>query len=98
MKVVTGPPRDWGLAERERAVTVGVYDGLHAGHRAVLALLGAVAVLLGIAAAAHNFVTGQIGWNTFFTIAQTVVAAALMVIVMQDAQDGQDRQASGEKV
>ena len=42
----------------------------------MFALLGAAAVLLGIAAAAHNFVTGQIGWNTAFTIAQTVVAAA----------------------
>jgi len=47
MKVVTGPPRDWGLAERERAVTVGVYDGLHAGHRAVLALLRRRALELG---------------------------------------------------
>lgn len=54
----------------------------------MFALLGAAAVLLGIAAAAHNFVTGQIGWNTAFTIAQTVVAAALMVIVAQDGQSG----------
>ena len=59
--------------------------------RAVFALLGAAAVLLGIAAAAHNFVTGQIGWNTAFTIAQTVVAAALMVIVIQDGQGGGER-------
>ncbi len=58
--------------------------------RAVFALLGTAAVLLGIAAAAHNFVTGQIGWNTAFTIAQTVVAAALMVIVAQDGQSGGD--------
>lgn len=57
----------------------------------MFALLGAVAVLLGIAAAAHNFVTGQIGWNTAFTIAQTVVAAALMVIVIQDGQGGGER-------
>lgn len=54
--------------------------------RAVFALLGTAAVLLGIAAAAHNFVTGQIGWNTAFTIAQTVVAAGLMVIVTRDGQ------------
>ncbi len=47
MKVVTGPPRDWGLAECERAVTVGVYDGLHAGHRAVLARLRRHALELG---------------------------------------------------
>ena len=61
-----------------------------ARRRAVFALLGTAAVLLGIAAAAHNFVTGQIGWNTAFTIAQTVVAAALMVIVAQDGQSGGD--------
>lgn len=39
MKVVTGPPREWGLPACDRAVTVGVFDGLHAGHRAVLGLL-----------------------------------------------------------
>ena len=88
-RAAAGESTDEGVGTRARTGAKG---------RAVLALLGAVAVLLGIAAAAHNFVTGQIGWNTFFTIAQTVVAAALMVIVMQDAQDGQDRQASGEKV
>ena len=47
MRVVTGPPRHWGLSEHGRAVTVGVYDGLHAGHRAVLALLRRRAVELG---------------------------------------------------
>ena len=47
------------------------------GHQ-VLALLGMVAILLGIAAAAHNFISGQVGWNTAFTIAQTVVVAALI--------------------
>jgi len=47
MKVVAGPPRYWGLSEHGRAVTVGVYDGLHAGHRAVLALLRRRAVELG---------------------------------------------------
>lgn len=39
MRVVTGPPQEWHLPERGRAVTVGVFDGLHAGHRAVLGLL-----------------------------------------------------------
>lgn len=47
MKVVTGAPREWGLSEHGRAVTVGVYDGLHAGHRAVLALLRRRAAELG---------------------------------------------------
>lgn len=40
MRVVTGPPQRWGLPARGRAVSVGVFDGLHAGHRSVLALLG----------------------------------------------------------
>ena len=47
MKVVMGPPREWGLSEHQRAVAVGVYDGLHAGHRAVLALLRRRAAELG---------------------------------------------------
>lgn len=58
--------------------------------RAIFGLLGTAAVLLGIAAAAHNFVTGQLGWNTAFTVAQTVVAAALMVIITQDGQSDDD--------
>lgn len=66
-------------------------EGPGAKGRAVFALLGTAAVLLGIAAAAHNFVTGQVGWNTFFTIAQTVVAAALMVVITQDGQSGGDK-------
>ena len=65
--------------------------------RAVFALLGTAAVLLGIAAAAHNFVTGQVGFNTAFTIAQTVVAAALMVIVAQDGQRDGDRVTAGRQ-
>jgi len=47
MKVVTGPPREWSLPPRGRAVTVGVFDGLHAGHRAVLGLLARRATELG---------------------------------------------------
>jgi len=39
MRVVGGPPQGWALPARGRAVTVGVFDGLHAGHRAVLDLL-----------------------------------------------------------
>jgi riboflavin kinase/FMN adenylyltransferase len=47
MKVITGPPQEWDLVRRGRAVTVGVFDGLHAGHRAVLALLQRRAAELG---------------------------------------------------
>jgi riboflavin kinase/FMN adenylyltransferase len=39
MRVVTGAPEGWGLEKRPRAVTVGVYDGLHFGHRHVISLL-----------------------------------------------------------
>lgn len=66
-------------------------EGQWTKSRAAFALLGMAATLLGIAAAAHNFVTGQVGWNTAFTIAQTVISAALTVIVTQDGQR------SGEK-
>ncbi len=39
MRVLTGAPSSWDLDERPRAVTVGVFDGLHQGHRHVIALL-----------------------------------------------------------
>jgi riboflavin kinase/FMN adenylyltransferase len=39
MRVVSGPPGGWGLEPRPRAVTVGVFDGLHQGHRHVIDLL-----------------------------------------------------------
>jgi riboflavin kinase / FMN adenylyltransferase len=39
MKVLTGSPAAWGLEDRPRAVTIGVYDGLHQGHRHVISLL-----------------------------------------------------------
>ncbi len=55
-------------------------------NRGVFILLGVVGMLLGIAAAADNFVSGQIGWNTVFTITQTIVVAALTVLVAQGVQ------------
>ncbi|HHX46705.1 MAG TPA: DMT family transporter [Brevibacterium sp.] len=55
-------------------------------NRGVFILLGVVGTLLGIAAAADNLVSGEVGWNTVFTIAQTIVVAALMVIVTQDGE------------
>ncbi len=84
---LTGKRATAGETTGTKAVT---REGPGAKGRAVFALLGTAAVLLGIAAAAHNFVTGQIGWNTAFTIAQTVVAAALMVVITQDGQ-GSDK-------
>ena len=83
---LTGKRATAGDATGKKAIP---REGPGAKGRAVFALLGTAAVLLGIAAAAHNFVTGQVGWNTAFTIAQTVVAAALMVIITQDGQGGE---------
>ena len=40
---------------------------------------------MGIFAASHNFQTGQVGWNTGFTIVQTALGAALMVMVATDS-------------
>jgi riboflavin kinase/FMN adenylyltransferase len=39
MKVLTGSPAGWSLEARPRAVTIGVFDGLHQGHRHVISLL-----------------------------------------------------------
>lgn len=55
MRVVSGPPSTWGLPERVRAVSVGVFDGLHAGHRAVLALLRRRAAERGLESAVITF-------------------------------------------
>jgi riboflavin kinase/FMN adenylyltransferase len=48
MKVVRGDPRSWGLEPIPRAVTVGVYDGVHLGHRHVVAALREQADAAGI--------------------------------------------------
>jgi riboflavin kinase/FMN adenylyltransferase len=47
MRVLTGPASDWDLEWRPRAVTIGVYDGLHQGHRHVISLLRAGAAARG---------------------------------------------------
>jgi len=48
MRVVRGDPRSWGLDPVPRAVTVGVYDGVHLGHRHVVAALRQQAEQAGI--------------------------------------------------
>ena len=39
MKVLTGPHEAWDLDEGPAAVAVGVFDGVHRGHQALLAQL-----------------------------------------------------------
>lgn len=36
MKVVTGPPDSWAPLENETALTLGVFDGVHLGHRELM--------------------------------------------------------------
>ena len=40
MRLLEGPHRSWPAADRRSAVTVGVYDGVHRGHRALITALG----------------------------------------------------------
>lgn len=41
MKVFEGPFEGWPTPERRSAITVGVYDGVHVGHQALIRSLGA---------------------------------------------------------
>jgi len=47
VKVVRGLPGEWGLDRARRALTIGVYDGVHRGHRHVLERLRSRAGELG---------------------------------------------------
>ncbi|MBM3694536.1 MAG: bifunctional riboflavin kinase/FAD synthetase [Actinobacteria bacterium] len=55
MRVLTGPPTQWEAEPRPRAVTIGVYDGLHQGHRHVLSLLRRAAAARGLECAVVTF-------------------------------------------
>ena len=43
MRVFTGPPSGWTHDDQEHAVAIGVFDGVHRGHRAVFATLAEAA-------------------------------------------------------
>lgn len=47
MRVVRGVPDDWELDRAPRVLTIGVYDGVHRGHRHVLRRLQDLAARLG---------------------------------------------------
>jgi riboflavin kinase/FMN adenylyltransferase len=49
MRVLRGDPAGWPFATRPRALTVGVFDGVHAGHRHVIGLLQTMAADRGLA-------------------------------------------------
>lgn len=56
MKVWTGDPRKWGPPpERGSAATVGVFDGVHEGHQALLSVVLEHAALVGAESAVVTF-------------------------------------------
>ncbi|WP_425310741.1 DMT family transporter [Ammonicoccus fulvus] len=101
VRPLTGKKRVDRAAEPDRALAPPGASAERKGrpmNRGVFILLGTIGILLGIAAAADNFVSGQIGWNTVFTIAQTIAVAALTVIVTQDGQAQDARVRDGGEV
>lgn len=53
--------------------------------RQVILIFALVGILMGIFAAFHNMQTGEVGWNTVFTIIQTIVGIILAIMVANDA-------------
>lgn len=56
--------------------------------RQVILIFALIGILMGVFAAFHNMQTGQVGWNTIFTIIQTIVGIVLAVMVANDANPG----------
>jgi riboflavin kinase / FMN adenylyltransferase len=48
VRVLDGHPREWPPAEAGRAVAIGVFDGIHVGHRHVLGILSTTAAASGL--------------------------------------------------
>ena len=48
MRVLAGDPAEWSLPSLSSAVTIGVFDGVHTGHRHVFELLRTLAVERGL--------------------------------------------------
>jgi riboflavin kinase/FMN adenylyltransferase len=55
VRILDGDFRSWAVPERRTAVTIGVYDGIHLGHRSVLTRLGEIAQAEDLAATVLTF-------------------------------------------
>ncbi|WIM68321.1 hypothetical protein QP027_02660 [Corynebacterium breve] len=53
--------------------------------RQVILIFALIGILMGIFAAFHNMQTGEVGWNTAFTVIQTIVGIVLAVMVANDS-------------
>ncbi|SES31675.1 hypothetical protein [Corynebacterium cystitidis] len=60
--------------------------------RQIILIFALIGILMGVFAAFHNMQTGEVGWNTVFTIVQTIVGIILAVMVANDANPGTARQ------
>ncbi|HUG75402.1 MAG TPA: bifunctional riboflavin kinase/FAD synthetase [Acidimicrobiia bacterium] len=55
MRVLSGSPVDWHPGDERRAVAIGVFDGVHRGHQAVLSAMVEAATGAGLVAAVLTF-------------------------------------------